>query len=67
MEPALEPNEQVRVCITLKEGTLWTQIFYKGEIVSSYISNDEYEALEKAKKFYKAYPQYLIINPARKW
>lgn len=60
--------EMKRLVITLKKGTVWTQIFNaKGEIVSSYISDDEYQALEKAKKFYKWKPEYLVANPKRKW
>ncbi len=49
--------------ITLKDGFLWTQIFSKdGEIVSSYISDDEVDAMKKAIKFLKENPKYLTYN-----
>jgi hypothetical protein len=60
--------EKNKIVVSLKNGMIWTQIFCKkGEIVSSYVSDDEYEALTKAKKFLREHPDILVANPKRKW
>jgi hypothetical protein len=47
--------ERKLIEITLKDGMIWTQIFNKKqEIISSFISDDEVEAMTKASKFIRA-------------
>ena len=57
-------EERNKVVISLKDGTIWTQIFdKKGEVVSSFISEHEIEALQKAKKFLQEHTEYCIVHP----
>ena len=46
-------SEKNRVVVSNKDGVIWTQIFNKegDDIISSFVSDNEIEALQKALKF----------------
>ena len=54
--------EHSKIIITQKDGFIWTQIFNKkDESVSTFISNHEIEALNKAKKFLMSHKEYCVV------
>lgn len=44
-------HETTKVIVSIKDGTVWTQIFEEDKIISSYTSDNEVNALVKAAEF----------------
>ena len=59
--------EQNKIVVSVKNGTVWTQIFDKDKkIVSSFTSKHEIDALKKAKRFMEENKDICIIHPELK-
>jgi Glu-tRNA(Gln) amidotransferase subunit E-like FAD-binding protein len=57
-------RERKKIVISLIMGNIHTQIFNsREEIVSSFFSDDEIDALKKAKKFLSSHLEYCTISP----